>query len=721
MAAGTLKPPLTVSIIALFVAIVASLHLMSSATQDASRLSELYSGLVLINALASLLLLGLVVVNAVWLVRQLRKREAGSHLTSRMIFLFSMLTLAPASIVFYYSMQFLDRSIDSWFDVRIDHAMEDALQLGRNALDERMRSLLTQTERTAEQLATSPISLLSVRLSELNESEDAELTLFTRQGQVIAVSGAQTDSILPDLPEIGIMVQVRQGKPYVGLEPAQPEGMQIRAVVSLIGEDAIFLQAIYPVPLRLAALTDTVESAYLHYKELTFLRNSLKLTFGLTLSLVLLLSLLAAIWAAFLSIRRIIEPVRLLAVGTRALAEGDYEMRLPVRHRDELGFLVESFNAMTDKIAQARDEAQRSQREVERQHAYLETVLANLSSAVIGLDARQHLQTANQAANSVLHAEFHQYLGWPLEVLGGAHPHLLPLMEKLAPHLNAGGERGWREEISLIGPDGHQELLCRGTPLLGPAGETVGTVLVIDDVTTLIQAQRSNAWSEVARRLAHEIKNPLTPIQLSAERLRHKLAKTLRDGELEVLEKSTKTIVQQVEAMKSMVNAFAEYAKPGHAQLRPVALNTLIEEVTGLYPSASGIGFELTLAGDLPVVQADPVKLRQVMHNLIKNAQEAMPQGQSGKMRITTRAVDAHVEISVSDNGPGIPVDRAERIFEPYVTTKTKGTGLGLAIIKRIIEELGGQIRLDMTYSDGARFLIKLPVAPLQAKGEHSA
>ena len=722
MARRTLKPPLTVSVIALLLAILASLHLMSSATQDASRLGEMYSVLVLINSLASLLLLGLVGVNLYWLIRQLRKKAAGSNLTARMIFLFGLLALAPAATVFFYSMQFLERSIDSWFDVRIDRAMEDALQLGQTALDERMRNLLQETEQIAEQLTTSPISLLSVRLAELNEREDAEMTLFSRQGQIIAFSGAKTYTLIPNLPEIGVMVQVRQGKPYVGLETTEQEGLQIRAVVSLAGEDAIFLQAIYPIPQRLAQLTGTVEAAYLHYKELTFLRDSLKITFTLTLSLVLLLSLLAALWAAFLSIRRIVEPVRLLAIGTRALAEGDYEKRLPVNDRGELGFLVESFNTMTAKIAQARDEAHRSRQEVERQHAFLETVLANLSSGVLSVDPQMNVLTANQSANAILHADFAQYIGWPLAVLTGAYPHLASLMEKLEPHIN-GPEDTWQQEVTFQGPAGRQELFCRGTPLLGPDAGRLGAVLVIDDVTELIQAQRSTAWGEVARRLAHEIKNPLTPIQLSAERLRHKLAKTLQGADLEVLEKSTRTIVQQVEAMKSMVNAFAEYARPTMTAAKALAINPLIEEVVALYPPPCGLEFNLRLAADLPAIQADPVKLRQVVHNLIKNAQEAMPAGQSGRMTLMTRqhekAGHSTVELWVSDNGPGIPADQTERIFEPYVTSKTKGTGLGLAIVRRIIEELGGSIKLDTTHRAGARFLIRLPVAPQPVTSEH--
>lgn len=711
MAARSLKPSLTVSIILLFVGIVVSLHLMSSATQDASALGALYSKLVVTNALAGLLLLGLVGINIYWLVKELRRKVAGSNLTARMIFLFSLLTLAPASIVFYYSMQFLDRSIDSWFDVKIDQAMEDALKLGQTALDERMRNVSKELDQTAEKLAMTPVSLMAVRLSELTEPEDAEHTLFTRQGHIIAYSGNHADPMSPSLPDINIMIQVRRGKPYVGLEPVGAGGLQIRAVSPVMSEGGLYVQAIYPIPSQLAELTDTVESAYLHYKEMTFLRGSLKFTFALTLALILLLSLLAAIWSAFLSIRRIVEPVRLLAVGTRAIAEGDYEQRLPVNDRGELGFLVESFNTMTRKIAQSRDDAERSRREVQTQHAYLETLLGNLTSAVLSLDSKGSVLTANQAANTILHADFAQYLGWPMDVLAGAYPHIAELIDALMPLITS-DKKNWTLEIGIQGPSGRQELFCRGTTLQGTNGEERGHVLVIDDVTALIQAQRNSAWSEVARRLAHEIKNPLTPIQLSAERMRHKLTKVLEGNDLEMLEKSTRTIVQQVEAMKSMVNAFGEYAKPTIVQLCPTPIKLLIEEVTALYPPSSGITFDFSHNEPLPHVLADPVKMRQVLHNLIKNAQEAVPSGEACHITIATRPLDTQVEIRISDNGPGIPPDQSGRIFEPYITNKAKGTGLGLAIVKRIIEEFGGEIRLDSHYHNGASFVITLPVAP---------
>jgi len=708
-------------ILVLFAAIVASLHLMSSATQDSSRLGEMYSWLLLINALGSVLLLGLVGANVYWLLLQLKRKAAGSLLTARMVFLFILLALAPAAIVFYFSMQFLQQNIDSWFDVRIDQAMDDALELSRSALDERERGLLKQTEQVASHLENMPASMVGITLSEVYENPiEGELTVFNKKGRVIVSSGSSSDNIVPDLPGEGILIQLRQDKSYVGLEPTAGEGMKIRAVVLVNGRDEnYYLQAIFPVPKRLAELGDTVESAHAHYKKLIFLRSHLKGTFALTLSLVLLLSLLAAIWGAFVSIRRIVAPVRRLAEGTRAVAEGNYEKRLPVKSKDELGFLVESFNAMTAKIARARDEAHISKVEVERQRAYLETVLANLSSGVMSFDGHLRLQTANLAADTILHIDVVGLINTPLPGLAEAYPHLGELMGFIGERLIR--EKPWREEVHFNGPYGRQDLFCRGTPLFDVGRAWQGAVVVFDDVSALLQAQRRAAWGEVAQRLAHEIKNPLTPIQLSAERLKHKLSKSLGEADAEVLDRSTRTIVQQVEAMKSMVNAFAEYAKPSVINPQPVDLRLLIEEVVALYPSQSGMEFTMVLEKNLPKVFADPVRMRQVLHNMIKNAQEAITPGVPGTMFINTHLTqvsgNAFVEILLRDDGPGIAPGQAERIFDPYVTTKTKGTGLGLAIVKKIIEEHGGSIHLDQTLQGGAGFVIRLPLADMAREG----
>lgn len=714
MAAQKLKPPFSLSILVLFGAIVLSLHLMSSATQDSSQLGKMYSWLLLINSLGMALLLGLVGANIYWLVRQLRRRAAGSRLTLRMVFLFALIALAPAAIVFYYSMQLLHQSIDSWFDVKIDRAMENALQLSQAALDERMRGLLKNTEQMAKKLENVPDAMVAVELANMREtSEASELTLISKQERIIATSSVNPGLIIPSLPGEGILLRLKQGESYVGLDPVQDQGMQIRAVVSAALDNSRYLQALYPVSLRINQLAQAVESAYAHYQEMIYLRNSLKMTFSLTLSLILLLSLLAAIWAAFLSIRRIVAPVRDLAQGTRAVAEGNYEQRLPVLQKDELGFLVESFNEMTARLARARDEAHRSQREIENQRTYLETILGNLSSGVLSFDARMRLRTANQAANNILHTDVGALAGRPLTALGEVNPNFPPMAHALQQKLEQASAM-WQAEVAFLGPNGGQELLCRGTPLFSAEGERSGAVMVFDDVTALIQAQRNAAWSELAQRLAHEIKNPLTPIQLSAERLKHKLWQHLDDSDAEILDRATRTIIQQVEAMKAMLNAFSEYARSPKIQPRRLAMRALIEEVLALYPPQSGVEFHVKLADDLPEIEVDPIRMRQVLHNLIKNAQEAVEMDRSVAIQI-----DAHplvesepyaIEISVRDNGSGIPAEQIERIFDPYMTTKTKGTGLGLAIVKKIIEEHGGAIWVDAAYRDGAGFVIRLPL-----------
>jgi nitrogen fixation/metabolism regulation signal transduction histidine kinase len=710
-----LKPPLGLSLIALFVVLVISLHLMSSATQDSSALGGMYSKLLLINSLGSFLLLLLVGANIYWLLRQLKKRVAGSRLTARMAFLFILLALAPSSIVFYYSMQFLQQSIDSWFDVRIDHAMEDALELGQAALDERMRTVLKQTGQIAAALQNIPESMLAITLDGLRGRLDdkSELTLFSREGRVLLSLGYDPENIILDLPGDSVLFQVSPGKPYVGLEPSSGGRLKIRAVVYVRGDgEEYFLQALHPISAHLSELAQTVEEAFIHYRELTYLRSSLKTSFALTLSLVLLLSLLAAIWSAFLSIRSIVMPLRRLAEGTQAVAAGHYEQRLPVNTRDELGFLVESFNVMTARIARARDEAHSSQLEVERHRAYLQTVLGNLSTGIMSFDSQMRLQTSNQAADTILHADLASLHNQFLAVVAERYPHLTELVESIGEQ--SPKEKPWQDDVQFHGAGGRQQLLCRGTPLFDPENVWQGAVVVFDDVTALMQAQRRAAWGEVAQRLAHEIKNPLTPIQLSAERLQHKLSRVLTsETDAAMLERSTRTIVQQVEAMKSMVNAFAEYAKPSAVNLQRMDIAQLVTEVIALYPPRSGVDFDLQLDSGLFFIYADPVRMRQILHNIFKNALEACGTDRRCKLQIRLRhaADDDMVELLVRDNGPGIPQEQAERLFEPYVTTKSKGTGLGLAIVKKIIEEHGGTIWLDTAYHDGAGFVIRLPAA----------
>ncbi len=713
MAAGRIKPPVSITVLIVFGAILVSLHLMSSATQDPTGLGEMYSWLLLINTLGSLLLLVLVAANIHAVVRQVRKRKAGSRLTLRMVFLFVLLSMAPASIVFYYSMQFLHQGIDSWFDVQIDQAMEDALELSQAALDQRMGYLLKETNKMAEQLFSTPDSLATIDLEELRKQSSAiELTLLTKNGRIIASNSAYPELIVPSLPADSILSQLKHGKPYVGLDSLGDE-MSIRALVAVGPEKSRYLHALFPVPLRVRALANAVESAYGRYKEMNYLRDSLKTSFSLTLSLVLLLSLLAAIWVAFISIRRIVAPVRDLALGTMAVGAGDYGQRIPVMSQDEWGFLVESFNEMTERLAQTRDEADRSRTEVENQRSYLESVLGNLTSGVLSFDARFRIRTANQAADKILGIEFTDYIGKRLSVLSTDYPNLENLVDVLQHRLEQ-AQTMWRNEIAFMGRNGRQELICRGAPIFSSYGHRTGAVMVFDDMTDLIRAQRNAAWGEVAQRLAHEIKNPLTPIQLSAERIKLKLGEKLEPKDARMLDRATDTIVQQVEAMKTMVNAFSAYARPPKRRLKKLNLNALVLEVLTLYPSHSGLCLKKSLDEYLPEIDADPIRMRQVLHNLIKNTKEALESVADASLLISSRRVrklgSNYVELSIEDNGPGIPLDQIDRVFEPYVTNKVKGTGLGLAIVKKIIEEHGGIIFFDSEYKSGARVVMRLPL-----------
>lgn len=712
MAKRQLKPRkrLLLPVLGLLVFILVSLHLMSSAAQESSELNKMYSWLLLLNTLGSVFLLGLVTTNVWWLIRQFRKRVVGSRLTLRIALLFIVLSLTPSSIVFYYSMQFLHRSIDSWFNVQVDQAMDQALQLSQASLDERMRNLLRQTEQMAHSLNNRSDTLLAIELDDFRNQIDAsELTLLSKTRQIIAYSSINPD-LIPEIPNDSVLLQLKSGEPFVGLEPGENDNMYIQVVVSSSDDNSRFLQALYPVSNRIGNLANSIEISYAHYKELTFLRNSLKFTFSLTLSLVLLISLLATTWVAFMTSRRLVAPVRELVYGTRAVAEGDYNQQLTIHGKDELGFLVESFNDMTQRIASSRDLANQSQLEIEEQRNYLKTILGNLSTGVISFDLKQNIRTANQAACKILHLKEEQLINQSLGKLAEVSPHITQLINTIQIKLSNNDE-DWQEECTVLSAGGRQLLMIRGTALFVANKRRTGSLIIFDDVTDLVQAQKDAAWSEVARRLAHEIKNPLTPIQLSAERLKHKLSAKMDKKDAELLERATHTIIQQVEALKTMVKEFSDYARPPTIKTEPIDLEQLIDEIIALYSTKT---IKLNKSGSLTPVSVDPLRIRQVFHNLIKNSLESIENRPGGLIKITLESIHMHdknqVQVIIEDNGPGLPKEHIDKIFDPYVTTKEKGTGLGLAIVKKIIDEHGGIIWTDSTCLTGARFIFRLPL-----------
>ncbi len=701
----------------LLVLLLTSLHLMTTAVQNSSELNRLYMPLLLFSIFGLVVLVVMITVQLVRLVRQYRRKKVGSRLTVRMVLLFVLLSLTPLSVVYYYSLDFLLRGIDSWFDVQIDQTMDDVLELSQASLDLHKRERLKRTEQAMNKIVDTSEVAMGLSLDALREQYGAsEMALLSFSGRLIASSHENPTILVPTPTDNYIVQQVRQGEHYVGLTTrGEDENLSVQVVVPHGRGRPILMQAIYPTSTNIAVLSEKVQAAYSHYKELAYLRQSLKFSFTLSLSLVLLFSMLTAVWVAFLTARRLARPIANIAEGTRAVTQGNYDLQLPVpKWRDELGFLVESFNTMIRHIAQFRDETARSQRQVESQRAYLETVLGRLSSGVMAVDRERVLRTANLAAHSILQVDLDRFRGRPLQDLASVSSRMQQFVDAiLEPLSGEGGE--WREEITLFGDEGRQVLLCRSTPLPQPDGGPSGQVLVFDDITALIQAQRDAAWGEVARRLAHEIKNPLTPIQLSAERLRHKFLKQMAPQDARVMERATHTIVQQVEAMKQMVNAFSDFARPPDMQACQLSFDTLVAEVMDLYRnSVAGIELSWRLNAPQAQVEADPVRLRQVVHNLVKNAQEAVAGVEGASVEISSRervvGECRFVELRVMDNGPGFDAGMMGRIFEPYVTTKAKGTGLGLAIVKKIIEEHGGMIRAENRTQGGGCIVLRLPV-----------
>jgi nitrogen fixation/metabolism regulation signal transduction histidine kinase len=698
-----------------------ALVLLAGSVENSALFSQ-WQPWILLLALCGVMALGVLLARKLWqLYRDFRDHRPGSRLTMRTVMIFGALVIAPLIIVYLFSLDFINRGIDSWFRVEIRQGLNDALVLSRSALDLRLREQARRTEIFARSLRELRGPELLQRLDEERRATEAtQIVVFDANGRASALSSDTPVAQQPSAPPPDVALQVAAGHSYVSLNPL-PNGQYTIATAAPIA-DAVSARAAhryvlidYEVPQELSALAEAVQHTSSQYGDLSAVREPLKVSFQLTLTLVVLLTLLGAIYGAIFSAQRLTRPVQDLIAGTRAVGKGDFATRLPLPSRDEMGFLVQSFNDMTKRLRRASEEAMRSRQAVERERERLAIILSRLSTGVIVTDRELHLHSANQSAATILGGSFETAVpGASLAQFAAGNVRFSTFLDQLRARLQSGLDE-WREQLTLPGEAGQRVLLWACTPLPDER-ERGGVVIVFDDITALLAAQRDAAWGEVARRLAHEIKNPLTPIQLSAERLSRKLLSGMNAEDASVLERATHTIVQQVDAMKQMVNAFSEYARAPDMKLSYFSLNHLITEVAELYRLQDpAIEIRLELDPELPEIEADRGRVRQILANLITNGIEALAGVRDGCVELSTRQQRAEgaatAVISVRDNGPGFKKEILGRVFDPYVTGKPRGTGLGLAIVKRIVEEHGGRIEADNRPEGGAKVLVFLPVS----------
>lgn len=686
------------------------LYLLSHASANTASSGQNYTLLLGLNLALAVFLVVLIGYQLWKLYRQMRAQVMGSRLTLRLLGMFALMALIPGMIVYAVSVSFLTRSIESWFNVRVETALEGGLHLGQGALDILLEDLKEKAENMAISLSYQSASSNFSLLNDLREKSGVQdAVLLTPQGHILAFSSSDASGFLPEVPSLPQLRQARY-KEYGKIEPIPDKGLYLRVLmpvntVNMSGESRI-LQLMHPVPEALSRTAESVQEVYQDYQELSFTRAAMKEVFALTLTLVLMLAMFSAFAFAFVLSRRLSAPLGVLAEGTRAIARGDYGKVLPGHGKDELGVLVQSFNSMTQQLAEATRAAERNRAKVEAAHGHLETILSHLSSGVMAFDDQFILQTFNPAAAQILRSSLAQSLGHPVNHLEHSAA-ASALAQAVLSRFGKKQANEWEEQLEIDGAQGRQVLLVRGTRL--PKGADSAYVVVFDDVTTLMQAQRDAAWGEVARRLAHEIKNPLTPIMLSAERLEHKLAAKLEAEDAAMLRRATHTIVGQVAAMKNMVDEFSEYARAPMLNLGSLNFGHLVRDVLGLYES-HGIKIQVELEADLPLVRGDATMLRQVLHNLLKNAQEVLEGAIDPVIHMNLGVENGMVKLGICDNGPGFPPEVIARAFEPYVTTKRQGTGLGLAIVKKIVEEHKGSIKIENHPQGGACVFLLLPL-----------
>ena len=693
------------------------LFLLSKASSSSEFISgSSYTIVLILSGFFILSLIAIIANQIKKLFRNIKKDVMGSRLSTRLVISFTLMAVIPGLIVYLVSVNFLTRSIESWFNVKVESALDGGLKLGQKALDIMLTDLELKAERMAFLLSSLPETSQYAALSDLREKTGVQdATIISDQGKIIAVSSNDAESFLPALPTL-IQLKQAENNIYGKIEPITNKGLYLRVLAPINGtsvtNERLILQILQPVPNSLSTLAESVQDVFQDYQKLSYSRDSLKLIFSITLTLVLMLAILTAVAIGFLLSRKLSEPLALLAEGTKKIAKGNFKTMLPEKGKDELGVLVRSFNSMTRQLDQATQTSENNQIRLESARSYLETVLAHLSSGVIVINDAMEIKSFNIAASKILQVDLSKNKDQLLTSISNKNKLLKDFVVSIQEEIKTSNRKMQPEiikQFEIRYEKNNQVLSLQITTL--PQNKVNNYVLMIDDITMMIQAQRNAAWSEVARRLAHEIKNPLTPIQLSAERIKHKLGSKLNKDDTEILEKAVSTIVNQVDAMKTMVNEFSEYARAPKLNLESTDINETIIEISHLFEN-SGIKITTNLLKGLPKIKVDANMMRQVLINLIQNAQDAMVSNtKKPSIKINTNKYKNYLVLSVEDNGPGFSEDILKKAFEPYVTTKSHGTGLGLAIVKKIIEEHEGIIVVENIKSGGAHINIQLPLS----------
>lgn len=684
------------------------LFLLASAGANTSLFSHNYPVLLGLNLCLALGLAIMVGIQLHRLREEYRHRQFGSRLKLKLIGMFVLLAVVPGAIIYLVSVQFAVRSIESWYNVKIDTTLNSGIELGRTALDALLDQLGERTRNLALEMsdaATPPgYPALARARDQLNADE---VSLISNSGRVLSSTGETDGKLQPDPLPIALLRQARVGHGYRAIEG---EGTQLmmRVVVPIssrqFSSTPLLLQVRAPIPSALAESAESIQELHRNYQELLLARQGLKRIYVITLTLALLLAVFTAIVLAFVFARSLSAPLSIIAEGTQAVASGDFSPRQALPARDELGVLTQSFNRMTRQLQDARVQAEQHRSAVDAARAYLESVLGNLSAGVLAFSPEGMLKAANMGAMTILRDDLTDYEKTPLSDWDSHATFREAVLSGFAEN-----DKDWQKQIEIQREEGQvQTLLLHGSRL--PEASGGGYVIVCDDITELLSAQRNAAWAEVARRLAHEIKNPLTPIQLSAERLEHKLSDKLNEQDRSMLARSTQTIVNQVEAMKNLVNSFRDYAKLPPPKLATVDLNALLHEILVLYES-SRVPVAVEYGEDIPQVKADASQLRQVIHNLLQNAQDAVAERPQPWVGVETRRDGRRVELIVRDSGSGFPPAIINRALEPYVTTKPRGSGLGLAIVRKIMDEHRGEVLISNHEGGGAEVRIRLRLA----------